>query len=118
MEEKKNDNLLSTLHTEFKIFKQEQFTQFSHDLNTRLDRFFVILETKADKDDVKENRKRIDNNVVEIATLKTVHRDSKIKKDAVISFGKMGLNIWQALAAFIAAGVVISGAVTTIINLK
>lgn len=110
-------DLITELHTEFKIFKQEQFPEFSRQLTQRIDRFFEILEKKADKEDVRDNRRRIDEIESRVGVLEATHNVQQIKKETFISIGKFGLSAWQTIGAIIATSATIAGAVAAITKL-
>lgn len=107
MSEEKNTSketdhdILLEMKSQFTVFKTEQFPQFSDDLKRRIDRFFEIVKDKADKEDVKQNRDKIDDLNNRVTILELTHRDAGVKKEAFLQVGKVGVSTWQFIVGFI-----------------
>lgn len=69
-------------------------TKFEH-FTKQVDTLLAIMQEKADKSDIREVRSHVKDNSERIATLEGTHRDSDVRKQALLQIGKFGIDGWQ-----------------------
>jgi len=96
-ERSSDHDVLLRLDVRFSDFMDKSWPELLERLSKLLDR----IDSKADKVELQALREKVNKNASDIAVLQNTHQDDKVRKDTLLTVGKIGWKGWVAVTSII-----------------